>query len=893
MNPIENMLPENDAALKALQTLAEGIAPEPQFKSKLEADLKSAHRPRASFHLGRRDVLQFAGLTVALALLAFVLSWAIRSLVPPHVPSGQETATPTRVEATPTLINQASPYVVQRGDTCAGIAANFNVSVDELIAANHMAANCSDLRVGMELAIPIQGVITVPQGEAYDWYGNTLYLNAELPALPIEANVYLAQPDQHATVASARALAQRFGIAGQVYESQGQVPGTTDYVVTEGGPHLYVRSDNYFSYYREIGGSFIGGLNLTDEQAAAAIDAFMQSHGFNFEYRIEPAPQIHGEYYAVPLLDGQPLRFDYLLPTRLDFLLDDDAQVMSVTGALLTTEKVGTYGLRTAQEAFQKILDNTQYGVQESMLSAGMLEEQIWLREYPDNTPVTLFGDVSVLPAAEAGQPPLLTLNNHDTLTGNTTGLEALPAGAMVEISGQFIIQKDVRVFQVEAWQNSNASSFSQMGSLHRDGDQITLAAYDGTTYPVVDVPADVVLDTDPSVEEVDVSGILVDGRVEWTLIQHFPPNSNGGGGGGGGGGSGFHQLNLTGTPMPLPTSMPILPSTGSGGGGGGGAEAYLVQAGDTLSTIAEQFGVSVDELMQMNGLTDPTILAGQTIVISVGGSLASQKIEDQRGILTVTLYNQADGSQRVEFAFVTNDPNYPYMLLEGEDLQGLESYQNRPINVWGTIDHYNNLGLPVLKVDKYEIPFPDLQFQVLKGTEQTAEIEGQTVLLFTGEDNKTYVQLAPNCYDRIGPESVVGTGQVGEPILLEALVVPDLAVGDYPAICVFSTAMAISPKNGQPIELPITADQPYTTEETIGVPQAPSPVMTIEKVELVYYIADPQYLLPNQWPDPAYVQPMWRFYGHYSNGSEFEFLVQALKDEFLSPEIQSVEPPG
>ena len=47
----------------------------------------------------------------------------------------------------------------------------------------------------------------------------------------------------------------------------------------------------------------------------------------------------------------------------------------------------------------------------------------------------------------------------------------------------------------------------------------------------------------------------------------------------------------------------------------------YAVQAGDTLSLIAEQFGISQDDIMTANGLTDPdTLQAGQSLLIPVGG---------------------------------------------------------------------------------------------------------------------------------------------------------------------------------------------------------------------------------------------------------------------------------
>jgi hypothetical protein len=63
--------------------------------------------------------------------------------------------------------------------------------------------------------------------------------------------------------------------------------------------------------------------------------------------------------------------------------------------------------------------------------------------------------------------------------------------------------------------------------------------------------------------------------------------------------------------------------------------------------------------------------------------------------------------------------------------------------------------------------------------------------------------------------------------------------------------------------------------------------------VEVVYYIPDPRYGLPESGTDPQYIQPAWRFYGHYSNGDELELLVQALKQEYLLPELAPYRPPG
>ncbi len=55
-------------------------------------------------------------------------------------------------------------------------------------------------------------------------------------------------------------------------------------------------------------------------------------------------------------------------------------------------------------------------------------------------------------------------------------------------------------------------------------------------------------------------------------------------------------------------------------------AGLYIVQQGDTLSGLAQDFGTTVDELMAANGLTDANaIQAGQTLIIPslISGTLA------------------------------------------------------------------------------------------------------------------------------------------------------------------------------------------------------------------------------------------------------------------------------
>ncbi|HET9493725.1 MAG TPA: LysM peptidoglycan-binding domain-containing protein [Chloroflexia bacterium] len=69
-------------------------------------------------------------------------------------------------------------------------------------------------------------------------------------------------------------------------------------------------------------------------------------------------------------------------------------------------------------------------------------------------------------------------------------------------------------------------------------------------------------------------------------------------------------QVRLVVTPVPSPTVTPeALPTTQP--------VSYTVRAGDTLSGIAAMFGLTVDDLVRHNNITDPNTLAeGQVLTI-------------------------------------------------------------------------------------------------------------------------------------------------------------------------------------------------------------------------------------------------------------------------------------
>ena len=69
--------------------------------------------------------------------------------------------------------------------------------------------------------------------------------------------------------------------------------------------------------------------------------------------------------------------------------------------------------------------------------------------------------------------------------------------------------------------------------------------------------------------------------------------------------------------PDPLPDARIVGQATARPSG-----NRYIVQAGDNPSSIAAQFGITVEELLAANGITDPTgLFAGQELIIPGGGT--------------------------------------------------------------------------------------------------------------------------------------------------------------------------------------------------------------------------------------------------------------------------------
>jgi hypothetical protein len=143
-------------------------------------------------------------------------------------------------------------------------------------------------------------------------------------------------------------------------------------------------------------------------------------------------------------------------------------------------------------------------------------------------------------------------------------------------------------------------------------------------------------------------------------------------------------------------------------------------------------------------------------------------------------------------------------------------------------------------------------------------------------------------------PNDTSFTGIQGDLIQQEVLIIPDEAFGGLPVAHIYQSS--IIQDNGPEMEVQANQIRVFNSDND---PTAPSnytqPNLTIDQVELTYFASNPYYQVndPNYSQRSPYIQPVWHFHGHYDDGSEFDVLIQALKQDFLLPEVVPGSSPG
>jgi len=816
----------DEAIAQKLNQVAEQTRANPQFAAELEERLRNAHRPKGIWFTASfkqiSPVLRWVALMI---LLGLVLSLSIKTLIP--APQPAVNGTPVKQETPTPLPDNKTP---------------------------------------------------VPHSESFDYDGAQLIMSVPFPDAPAQTNLYTALRSKSATAEFARTLAAQFGIEGEVYTNptQGQSPNGDPLVVTDGKQQLLIYSQNNYIYTSDLVKYSRNNTTFSHENAEAIIREYLQAHGFNFNFRVEPEGGPSGGYVLRQLSpDGLPMMSETQGSTRIT--LDEEGNILSFSMSIIDYEpaSLGNFKILTAREALKQMVAETFLGG--SVQSGGSVPDpsaappQYWYHDYPDHQTVTVYGSVLSYPAVDSNTPAIMFIENVPVI-GSTSGMETLSEYAYIQATGQFVVENGVRKFNIEAW-TQEVQMTCATGSARRAGEQVIITNQtEGTSeYNLVDPPSDLPLNTTFPDTQLVSCGVILDGQFYWTSIQYYTDPSQMGGGGGGGGF--FYQLNLSSTPVPFPTVTPAQPSAYSS------AELsafpkYMVQSGDTLQKIAAAYNVSAEDILQANGMSDPLIAVGSTLIIP------TTRLEGERGVVDVQVFAKPDGRQRTSYTFVT-ERDQTYYQLKGDTLEALQKTINRPIKIWGDLS-VDETGVAFITVEKSETLYPDLQFQILTGIQETKEIDGAEAILFT-TGGTTYMQLRPD-----GGYPDYNYSGNHEEVMLETLQVPDETYAGYPAIRVFMMAPAINPATGKPMELTGTAEKIEVLPDPYGnADQYVSPDTIIEKVELVYYVSDPSSYDQTLEPGQIYLQPVWYFHGHNDNGDEVNIFIQALRQEYLLPETQ------
>jgi hypothetical protein len=223
------------------------------------------------------------------------------------------------------------------------------------------------------------------------------------------------------------------------------------------------------------------------------------------------------------------------------------------------------------------------------------------------------------------------------------------------------------------------------------------------------------------------------------------------------------------------------------------------------------------------------------------------------------------------------------WFYVEAPYPEGMAQLNNLPVRVWGEAAEPVN-DQPSIRIERYEEVYPGLRMQAWLGTWENAQIDGQAAMLFTAQDSTLegvqpgtqYVIFSPPLTTG-GPE-VHGVGLPGRQVIYEGLLIPGQQFGGFPVIHIYSGAVEEVRTNLDGYE--ITMAEPFVSGEEggSGLPQGE---VVIDAIELAYITTetrggprDPNY--------PVYVEPAWRFVGHYADGTKLEILVQALREEYL-----------
>jgi hypothetical protein len=513
-------------------------------------------------------------------------------------------------------------------------------------------------------------------------------LPSEMPSSPESLTLFRQQLSQAVTADSARQVADQWGIAGGVYSSPSEGMNDIIFDVMDGArsirflnfPDQFIYDVGYAS--PDYGSALMdnGPLPSFDEQVAIATN-FLKPFGIlDLPYKTIPLETERGIVSFIPLLDGFPVVQEIGVDRSnigwINVKVNTPGQVTEVRYSHHDFQPAGSYPILTAQQAWDRFsndsdLQHSRYAV---LSPEGSNTYQAWVRKFQPGQSADIYGWVNTYSPADSNSLSLVMINNLPII-GDTAGMS--PANkfdvrfvhAWGQIQGS---PTDGVALNIAGWEISPLTDEYITGTLTTQSGQTQLMTT-GRTFTLLDPPSDI-----PDGIQVGIQAVVLDGNppmLNWKFIE-------------------------TGQ---IPFSYGASNSCGGGGGGG-------YNLGDA------NFGGGNFALVNVNDQTVP-VPTQATPPYQPG-----DEINAATGNIYVTRHLYLGGKTSTEVIFLPDpssgmDLSWAYSLV-GDNLSGIEQYNNLPIKIWGQVDRLDKNPLVYITINRYEPAFPGEQIQAWTGTD-------------------------------------------------------------------------------------------------------------------------------------------------------------------------------